>query len=152
MGFRMTDDSLWAEIEPPTVNCDLDFTITQLGLIVEALGLYKDLGKKLAVGFATEDGPVLPETLSLDPVAQREIHEKVMNGEAWISRTVGNTPLTEYELECLDRLMGHFIVGLSVLETKYEIALEKHAKDETPALVTAFYELLKKEGENGKDK
>jgi hypothetical protein len=148
----MTDGSLWDEIEPPTVNCDLDFTITQLGLIVEALGLYKDLGKKLAVGFATEDGPVLPETLGQDPVARREMQEKVMNGEAWISRTVGNTPLTEYELECLERLMGHFIVGLSVLETKYEIAVEKHTQEGLPAVVTAFYELLKKEAENGKDK
>jgi len=148
----MKEDSLWDEIEPPTVNCDLDFTITQLGLIVEALGLYKDLGKKLAVGFATEDGPILPVTLNQDPVAQREILEKVTNGEAWVSRTVGDVPLTEYELECLDRLMGHFIVGLSVLETKYEVGGEKHAQAGLPAVVSAFYELLKKEAENGKDK
>lgn len=145
----MTDDSLWAEIEPPTVNCYLDFTITQLGLIIEALGIYKDSGKKLAVGFATEDGLI---SLDQDSISPQELHRKVDNGEAWIVRATGNTPLTEYELECLDKLMGHFIVGLSVLEAKYEIAVEKHTQEGLPAVVTAFYELLKKEAENGKDK
>lgn len=148
----MSDGSLWDEIEEPTVSCDMDFTISHMQLVVEALGLYKDLGKKLAIGFATKDGPVLPQQLSADPVEMRNLHRQVMNGEAWISRTVGDTPFTEQEMNNLDKLMGHFIVGLTVLEAKYDALAESHSQQQIPAVVTAFYDLLKREGQNGKDK
>ncbi len=147
----MEESSLWLDGKEPTVTCDMEFNISHLTLIVEALGIYKDAGTKMKVGFVGNDGPI-KNPLFDSKEAKEDLHKKLARGEAWVSRISGEDEFTVKDMESLDKLLGHFTVGLSVLEAKYESASKQVAETAMPAVVGAFYELLKKEGEGNENK
>lgn len=131
-------------MEEPTVKTTKDFTTDELELIIEALKLYENNGRRMALRLTSEDGDDLG-LIGLEDIDS--LTDRLLSGDMFISPSPNGPPLTEKEQEILGELSSMFIGGLKVAEVKLSKLIEETATNGLPDVMRGFTELLKKQSE-----
>jgi hypothetical protein len=125
-----------------TVQTEHEFSVDELDLICEALRLYVNGGRRMAV--------CIYESSTNEPISQeaefhlnKDILAGLSNGEFYLHATPQGEEIQDHEIDIVEGLITMFASGMFVAEQKVELQVEEEVKAELPSLIDDLYEMFR---------
>ena len=130
-----------------TVSTEHKFTIEQLEILLEAISIYADFGRRGRTALFDSKNRMFSKKRLAELKDSEELFDMLGNGEAQVKWVPIGPRFSIAESKALDTLHEMFLEGLGAIEEKIEEHNTKVAEENIDSVVDGLYEMLRSEDE-----
>ena len=126
-----------------TVQTEHDFTVEQLEMLLEALSVYIDFGRRARTALFDSKNRMIPRRKLQELKGTDELANMLMSGEANVKWVPIGPKFSDVDSELAETLHELFLTGLGAVEEKIEKQNTKIAEENIDSVVDGLYEMLR---------
>lgn len=130
-----------------TVSTEHKFTLEQLEMLLEAVSMYIDFGRRARTALFDKKNRMISRKKLADTSNPEDFAQQVINGEIIIKWVPIGPKFTEEEVSIAEDIHEFLLTGLGTLEEKIEVRNTEIAEENIDSVVDSLYEMLKDNNE-----
>ena len=130
-----------------TVSTSHKFTLAQLELLLEAVSIYSDFGRRGRTALFDSKNRMFSKKRLAELKDTQDLFDMLGNGEAQIKWVPIGPKFSEEDNQIIDNLHEMFLEGMGAGEEKIESHNTKVAEENIDSVVDGLYEMLRSDNE-----
>lgn len=130
-----------------TVSTSHKFTLAQLELLLEAVSIYSDFGRRGRTALFDSKNRMFSKKRLAELKDTQDLFDMLGNGEAQIKWVPIGPKFSEEDNQIIDNLHEMFLEGMGAVEEKIESHNTKVAEENIDSVVDGLYEMLRSDNE-----
>jgi aspartyl-tRNA synthetase len=130
-----------------TVSTSHKFTLAQLELLLEAVSIYSDFGRRGRTALFDSKNRMFSKKRLAELKGTQDLFDMLGNGEAQIKWVPIGPKFSEEDNQIIDNLHEMFLEGMGAVEEKIESHNTKVAEENIDSVVDGLYEMLRSDNE-----
>jgi hypothetical protein len=126
-----------------TVSTEHKFTVEQLEMLLEALSVYIDFGRRARTALFDSKNRMISKRRLQELKNTDELAKMLMSGEANVKWVPIGPKFTDTDAELAEEIHEMFLNGLATLEEKIDNHNTKLAEENIDSVVDGLYEMLR---------
>ena len=126
-----------------TVSTEHKFTVEQLEMLLEALSVYIDFGRRARTALFDSKNRMISKRRLQELKNTDELAKMLMSGEANVKWVPIGPKFTDTDAEMAEEIHEMFLNGLATLEEKIDNHNTKLAEENIDSVVDGLYEMLR---------
>lgn len=130
-----------------TVTTTHKFTLAQLELLLEAVSIYSDFGRRGRTALFDSKNRMFSKKRLAELKDTQDLFDMLGNGDAQIKWVPIGPKFSEEDNQIIDNLHEMFLEGMGAVEEKIEDHNTKVAEENIDSVVDGLYEMLRSDNE-----
>jgi aspartyl-tRNA synthetase len=130
-----------------TVTTTHKFTLAQLELLLEAVSIYSDFGRRGRTALFDSKNRMFSKKRLAELKDTQDLFDMLGNGDAQIKWVPIGPKFSEEDNQIIDNLHDMFLEGMGAVEEKIEEHNTKVAEENIDSVVDGLYEMLRSDNE-----